>query len=659
MTQPALPPPQPRRSRWPDLVDGVIDGGVVAFAVWTLVYEVVLARGGSLWWAGWPWLVLAAALAAGGAVTAHRLRTPDDDEEPPEPGRHRLPLTIGLVVALAVVILLRAAVGYTVLALVSAVVIVVHLAPWLRRRAHAAGRPLDVPGWQHGIAALVSLGLGALASFINHPNADDVFYVNRATWIAQHGTVLQRDTMFGPGRLASADRGGLETPSIEALQGVLAHTFGVTAPTVAYLVCVPVLSALVGWIGWRLLREWAPRRALLAFVTGVVFLLASAQSMVGRFSIDRIWQGKVIAVAVLLPLIWLCLSKLANRPRLRELALLLAAGIALVGLTTTSALVGPVVVGAALVAAAVLRSKGLLLGAVCLAVGPAGNALAQKMTSAAIGDPSVVPATPAETFVIAFGVVGVMALIGYGAAVLGVTLVRGPAAVVIGCGALATAATLLPGILDAADAVTGAGPVVWRLAITLPVWVLVGLLVTVPLPGRVVGLVVPVATAVALVVAVTLGGRWLWSSAAGVDLTARPVWKVDQQALTDVRAAERLSVPPGLWLLPPQQMEILAISKVGPFAVVPRDFYLPNVTDPAVHVDERHILYRLVHGEVVSVPRVRDALGLLDVSLACVPADDAEAVRVLIAAVGDSSLRQVGSMRCHVSRAGRRPGRAT
>jgi hypothetical protein len=355
-----------------------------------------------------------------------------------------------------------------------------------------------------------------------------------------------------------------------------------------------------------------------------------------------------MAVAVLLPLIWLYLSRLADRPRPRELALLLAAGIALVGLTTTSALVGPVVVGAALAAAAVLRSRGLLLGAACLAVGPAGNALAQKMTSAAIGDPTVVPATPAETFAIAFGVAGAMALIGYGAAVLGVTLVRGPAAVVIGCGALATAATLLPGILDAANSVTGAGPVLWRLAITLPVWVLVGLLVTVPVPGRVAGLVVPAGMAVALVAAVTLSGRWLWSSTAGVDLTSRPVWKVDQQALSDVRAAERLRTPPGLWLLPPQQMQVLAISKAGPFAVVPREFYLANVTDPAGHAEERHILYRLVHGEPVSLPRVRDALGLLDVSLACVPAADAEAVGVLTAATGGGRLRSVGSMRCHV-----------
>jgi hypothetical protein len=77
--------------------------------------------------------------------------------------------------------------------------------------------------------------------------------------------------------------------SVEALQGAIAHALGLQAPTVAYLVFAPLLAAGFGWTTWRLIRLWAPRRALVAFLVAVVFVVVSGQSVVGNYSDGRIW----------------------------------------------------------------------------------------------------------------------------------------------------------------------------------------------------------------------------------------------------------------------------------------------------------------------------------------------------------------------------------
>ena len=662
--------PRPRSSpRWPGYVDGALDGLVVAFAVWTVVYQVFLATQDSMLWLGWPWLATAAVVAVLGARFGVRLAGPGE----PAPDRAassplRTALAAGLGVLLAVAVVLRTTWGMTPVAVLTVVLLVLLLVPWWGR-GRAAGADQGDPGdpgdqgdpdgpraWEHVVAALGSVGLGVLAAFLLRPDADDVFYVNRATWVAERGTAATRDTMFSPDVLPPAYQGGLPTPSIEALQGTLASALGVSAPTLVYLIAVPVLAVAAGWTTWRLVRAWAGRRALPAFVVANLFLLASAASVLGRYGVARIWQGKVIAFAILVPIIWYHLSRLAARPSRYHVAVLLAAGVAFVGLTTTSALQAPVLAGVALVAAVVLRSRPLALGAGALLVGPLVNAAAQVLSSAAIGDPNAVTATPARAFKIAFGLTTPMALLGFLACAFALVLVRGRAAVLVGCGMLATTLTFVPGVLSLADAVTGAGPVVWRLAILMPVWVLVGLLVTVSPPAleRPAWLRLPAAgpvtagVAAAVVVAVVAAsGTWIWSSSTGAQLTSRPVWKVPQRALADVRAAERLRVGDGLWLMPSDQMKVLAITRVGPFPVVARGYYGPNLKVPAAEFEARKMLFLLEKGRRFPAEQVARSLRLLDVSLACVPGSRAASVRILTEAVGES-LEPVGSMRCHV-----------
>lgn len=98
-------------------------------------------------------------------------------------------------------------------------------------------------------------------------------------------------------------------------------------------------------------------------------------------------------------------------------------------------------------------------------------------------------------------------------------------------------------------------------------------------------------------------------------------------------------------------MTILSISAAGPYAVVPRAYYLSFLDVPRRQMQDRRALLRLVRGEPVRSTRVTRALRALDVTLACVPAS-ARAARALLASVSSTPLRRVGSMSCSVGRTG-------
>ncbi|MCL3816999.1 DUF6077 domain-containing protein [Aeromicrobium wangtongii] len=652
--------------RWPRFLDGASDGLLLAFAAWTVFYELALVLQFSMVWAGWPWIALAVCLAVGSGL--HAMRREGTDLVGPRPDRPRSSarrldlrvLAVGLVI-LAVLVARREQWEVWPIAVVAIVLLVGQLLP---RRVGRAPQPPpgaagpQVPEVGHGahlFALALSIGFGVLGLFLLRPDADDAFYVNRATWVAEHGTATTNDTMFGPGTLQPASDAGLLTPSVESLQGVIAHALGIQAATVCYLLAVPVLGALCAWTTWRLARAWAPRRPELVMAVAMLFLLASADSIVGNYSLGRIWQGKATAYAILIPLVWLFLSRTVDRARRADLVMLAAAGVAFVGLTTTSALLAPVIAGSALLAAVILRSRSLASGALVFLAAPLVNGLAQAFGSAAIGngDSTIVEARDAVTLTL--GTNAAMILLGLAALVLVPRTAAGATGVLLGCGALATMVALLPGVFELADAVTGAGPIAWRLLIAMPMWVMVGLLVTMPFSRvrseRLEATRVPVvagarAALLAVVVVVPLVfGSWLWQGT-GASLTSRPTWKVNQDALADVRAAQALDVPPGRWLMPPEQMQILAISTSGPYPVVARGFYLPGLDVSDRDLADRIALFRLAAGEPVSVREVRGALDRLDVALACVP--DAETRRILRRAVG-AQPKRVGDMYCHVA----------
>jgi hypothetical protein len=685
--------------RWPDFIDGACDGIVMSFACWTIYYQIALALQFSMLSAGWPWILLTTMLVLGfglrasleGDVTSAVTRSVK--ASPVSASRWTIALSASFL--LVGLLQIRRSWGVWPIAITVIALLVMQLAWWMveSRSAAARSRPIrgpaktsfrpalreDVPRWAlpgnqlgrkhdglgpsmaaHVFALVVSVGLGVLGSFLLRPDADDAYYVNRATWVANHGTAALNDTMFSPNTLPPSFGGGVPTPSIEAVQGVVAHAFNIQAPTLCYLLAVPVLGTLLGWTTWRVIRWWVQRRWALAMAGAVLFLLASADAIIGSYTLGRIWQGKATAYAILLPLVWLLLSRLASRASRFDVVMLLASGIAFVGLTSSSSLLAPLIVAASLLAALILRSKPLALGALAFLMAPLVNGILQVAGPPIGGGGGNTTRSQIAAFEIAFGVSVPMLLLAVAAMVLTPRLVRGPSGILLGCGAIATMVALLPGVFEAVAALTGAGAVAWRLLIGMPTWILVGLLATVPdfasarsSDGRnqILRIIAVCLSGLVFLVPI-VWGTWLWERT-GASFTSRPTWKVDQTALADVRAARQLEVAEGLWLLPRTQMEILAISAVGPFSVVPRGYYLQTLQVPAEELDDRLVLYRLVLGRGVSPARVRLALDRLDVSLACVPVTNKRAQGILSQAV-DEDLESVSQMRCHVTRPGDR-----
>jgi len=658
------------------MLDGAVDGAVVAGALWTLWYELALRLQVDLRPSGWPYAVVALLCVVVGARRGIVAATRPDDErtDPADDDRGsggrpapwfalRAALVVAGVLGLVLTVRDRGGLGPVAPAVLVILVVVVLAWPAVADRAPSPRTGDERPGLvAHLVVVAGGLAVGALSLFLVKYDADDAYYLNRAAWVAEHGTAALRDTMFGAGTFPNSFGGGLPTPGVEALQGVLAAMLGVEAGTVAYLVYTPVLAAAFVWVTWRLVRTWAPRRQLLVLLVAVLFVLASGASIVGAYSVGRMWQGKVTAYAVLVPLVWTYLSRAAAGWSRSTTLLLLASGVVFVGLTTSSALLMPVIVGAGVLAALALRSRSLLVGALAFAVAPLVNGLVQLLGPAEIGTQANDVTSADQVFAIAFGPITAMVVLAVVATAVAPGIVRRPAAVVAGSAAVATMATFLPGVIGIADAATGAGPVVWRLAIVAPTWVFVGLLAAAPGPGLAERLRLPArlarpavaasAAATAALAAVVCGtaGHWLWSAEVGARLASRPAWKVDAIALADVRAAQALDVPPGLWLMPPVQMQTLSISTSREHAVVPRIAYLETLDAPTQQVADRRVLFDLVRrhpGPPPAVADVRAALDRLDVALACVPASAKGATRVLTAVVGED-LRRIGTMRCHV-----------
>lgn len=676
--------------RWVAALDGGLDGSLMAFAVWTIWYEVALWGRLSLWWPARIWIVLSVAIIVASVARAARMcgvdsgrsarqdRTPHEavpSDEALRPRalqwvkRRRWALVYLSAFVLVLLVAFRERIGVVPVVLGSVLVLLVGLLQLHKQPLSLSLLPVfprRPRSMAHLLAAGSCVGLAVLSSLLLKPDGDDVYYVNRATWVAAHGVPPIRDTTLGPGELPSGYIGGLPFPSIEALQGALAHVFYVQAPTLAYIVWVPALAAVFGWANWRLVRLWAPRRALLVHLGSLLFMLTSAHSIVGSYTVNRIWQGKVVAFIIVIPMIWYHLSHLLVRPSLWNHVMLLVTGVVFVGLTATAPLLTPVIVGAALLAAMVLRSRQLAFGAGVLLVAPliAGIVVALRFSAVGIDTPLLFQAP--QAFAIMLGGTTPMLVLGLFGVVLGVFLVPGRPAVLAACGSLVTMATLLPGVFPLANALTGAGPIIWRLLLGVPTWVLAGLLLASPLPApwsrhgeprgfRFVkagfGALIPAALALLLV----FDGTPIWSHEVGAQMTSRPTWKVDQAALADVRAAQKLRPPPGPWLLPPKQMEILSISSVKHFSVVPRSFYLANLPVSRSNLGYRVVLYWEAGGKPQPSRRVRRALTQLGVSVACVPGSDGRARRSLRRAVGEA-LRPVGGMRCHVGHVGRTPG---
>jgi hypothetical protein len=637
-------------------LDLVADLALLGFASWTVIYHVGLIfdiRTDPLL-VVWVASLIGAAWYLGRRPERGRVRpAPVAASAPPE--RRVLAVSVVLAAASALLIFLGPkAMWWPGWLLALASVVAAFLATRERRRRagdEAAGdeatgepepvRPVSLIGTY--LAALTGVGLGVLSLFVVHGDADDVFYVNRASWIAEHGTIPVKDTLFTNEAIDAIRGAGVPVSSIEAFQGAVAHAFGFTGGTAAYYLTPPVAVFVAVWTMWRLIRAWAPRRRTLAFAVAMIYLLWEAQesASAGSFFILRMQQGKAIFASWLVPALFLYLTRWVNRSGRREAVLLAGAGATAVGLTSSATFLVPLLCGAAVIPLLLARRFHLAWGALLPFAYPLVVGVVVHFSYSAL-DPNGVSYTGEQAFRLVMGVHWFGA-IGWLGVLCGLWLVRRNGAQVVASGVpVVMLIVTAPGVFALMNDLTGAHAVLWRAIWIAPVPALVGVAASVPLPSAN-RLAAPV-PAVVLALAIIASGLPLWRGA-DVSFASRPTWrygpKVTAQGWAVIHASPRNAVV----LAPYPTMRAIALATTRVHVTDPRDSYRDLIDEPAANRAARAVLARIVFGHVPPVKQVRSALRQLDVRVVCLE-PEWENRRNAVRKAGYRPLGRVGSQVC-------------
>jgi hypothetical protein len=638
--------------------DGFLDFLVLALAAWTIVYHVCLVLEVDAMWAAIAWAI---ALAPCGLLAARRRPEPGSIHRPEAPRRRDLNFTALAGVQVA------AALGCAALLASTAASWWIVLGLWLLAAAAAfaltslpagggleATQPAARPGrdWFGAVVALGwAVGLGLLSLFLVRSAEDDTYYVRLAAWIAEHGEFPLRDTIFSGQVFPAIIYPPLS--SFEALMGTVAGITGLSAAGLFYLVVAPLVSALAVLALWRLQRAWQVPMVGIALSVALVFLLMDARShrALGNTILSRSWHGKVILLAVLVPVLLVFLQEYRERPTRRRLVLLAAAGAAGVGLTSTAVFVVPVVALAAFAPVAIRSPRTAAAGFVATAVYPLGAGL----VAAGVGqrtasvDFYVRPEFLAQ-FVLS---VGLPAFVAVGAMLIGPVLIpeRVPGQVTA-LTALLVGLLLAPPVTEALFDLTGFSRVLWRLLWAIPIAALVGV-VAVRLSAGARSPLVRVLPAILLTAAFFVWGAPLWS-ASGIDLASKPSWKRPPFSIHAARKILAHADSGDVVLAPQITSQSIATMSGDVYPVAPRLFYARALDDPDAHAQERAVLQAFaqdgLEGEIDRLNRppeaeeVTRALGLVGVDIACV-VDNAE-TRSVLREAGYSPIESVGSLIC-------------
>ncbi len=484
------------------------------------------------------------------------------------------------------------------------------------------GQPRDAV-----VALAWAVALAALSTFTLWPNPDDLYYVNLSQWIVEHGTFPLRDTIFSDLQYPMSSWPPMA--SYDALVGTLARLGHVHAASVAYIVVPPVATFLSVLALWRLLRAWRVEAVELALSAALLFLLfdgGSGYAAPGNLFLIRIWQGKVILLCLLIPLLLVYALRYVERPTWGRAGWLFAGGVAAVGLTTTAMFLVPLVALGGAAPLCLRHRVQALRGFAAMAAYP----LATGALTVAVGGRSADLFESRELFrfdpawfgheIFRYGPLAALAV----AAVLaGALLVPHPAArVTTGVLALVTGVTLVPGFTRLTFDVVGLGPTLWRVSWVSTVAALVGVLAARAASYRGLprlGLGVPLVLLLVLVVF----GVPIWSERNGVDLAAAPHW---QRGEASVASAQRViaAAEPGDVVLSPEELAVtIDVLTTRVKTVAPRAYFMDYLRhDPSFHFHARLTLVNFANRGIArsDTSEVAQALTLLDVDEVCLPA---------------------------------------
>lgn len=332
---------------------------LIFLAGWTLAANILVIVGGSL-----NALMLAGPLSAAaiamlflsmpGPQAANA--PPSSDEPMPGTGRHAAFFIAAAVLAAA---LLR--VHWMAFWAAAVAVLVAHGFLAFRQRGPDPFTVVSLHRSDRWIVLATLLFAVALSLTLNRPDADDAFYVAVAAFTHAHpgAPLLATDPMHGE-QGWSLLFPSYRFASYELLAAALARLSGMPAMDIMYRLLTPLMAALVVTAAFFLGRQLSPRRWVLVGVVTVALclFLGEGHHSFGNFAFVRIFQGKSIYMAALVPLIFaLTFRCVSPEGSARDVVLLACAQLTGIGLSNFGMLAAPMAAGTALAASALTAPR--------------------------------------------------------------------------------------------------------------------------------------------------------------------------------------------------------------------------------------------------------------------------------------------------------------
>ncbi|MDX6375673.1 MAG: hypothetical protein QOD98_4661, partial [Nocardioidaceae bacterium] len=651
--------------------DAALDAVVVVLATWTVVYHVCLLSGiGAT-----PALVAEGVLLVGAAWMGRGSVRRTQSDGCPAPAARSVRVERSWTRGPTVWTLASAAIAATAMALRGPWVLV--WVPWLVAGltgsfaavsclrglpSLSAGAPAPPSRGGAGFVLVAATGCAAFSLVAMRPNPDDLFYVNVSQWVAEHGTFPVRDTLFSDLRYPMAN--WPPTASYDALTGAVAHLLGTPAGTITYLVVPPLASFLAVLALWRLLRAWRTPLVSVAMAAALLFLLfdgTSSYGSPGNLFVTRLWQGKVILLCVLVPVLLVHALRFVERPSRARAGWLFGCGVAAVALSTTAIFLVPILAVAATAPLLVRSPRTAVAGFAALSAYPVGVGVVTLLTGGRSADD--------------FGgrrlyrfdgswighevfLDGLIAFVAVAAVLLGcLVLPHPPARLTSALAVMFTGLVFVPGSTRLAYDLTGLGPTLWRVTWACTVAGLVGVLASWVVSRwgarwarrdwrRWLGLVAA-SLAVALLAAF---GSPIWAGDTSTRLVRPFHWQRGDESRAIVAWMLAHSSPGDIVLAPDGLSVTVAVTTTRVKTVAPRDYYLDYLSDdPTFDYADRltldHLVNRVGGWSAGAVP---PALSSLGVRIACVFRDDHVAAGLLRAA-GFSPAHSTATYRCFLA----------
>lgn len=352
-------------------------GLCLGFALWTIVCNLVVVLGGSLYRL---MTAEAAAFAFAGVVLIlmRRRRRPgengatettgDEAAHPPVTSNSDRPPVVPYTLPFKAAAVVLALLGLVAFPFFSRIVIYW----WLGLAALLLGLfvlaierwRLDAPeprrsrAWE---AALWGLALAAVIFnlFVHRPDPDDALYINIAASAADHPgqALMDRDMMQGIEGLPFHSPVYLSN-SIEPLWGMMSWLTGIRAQLWFHGVHAGLGALFIVLAYSVLFRLLLPDRWLVGLVVFLILLLGAGGPLnhwYGNLAFVRVWQGKCTFLHVFLPLTFAYGMRFGMRPSLYGWVLLAAAQISAVGMSSSAIWVEPLAAGIGLLCGALGR----------------------------------------------------------------------------------------------------------------------------------------------------------------------------------------------------------------------------------------------------------------------------------------------------------------